>query len=93
MTIHRQTLDRQTLDTTNSGHDKPWTRQTLDAIEFMLRARQCILLQNFFTFSRIFSLCCTLIFHLFHRRQVLNYMERTAIKSSVRAWVIVLGLG
>jgi hypothetical protein len=24
---------------------------------------------------------------------LLNYMERTVIKSSVRAWVIVLGLG
>jgi hypothetical protein len=31
--IHRQTLDRQTLDTTNPGQDKPWTRQTLDRIE------------------------------------------------------------
>jgi hypothetical protein len=30
--IHRQTLDRQTLDTTNPGQDKPWTRQTLDSI-------------------------------------------------------------
>jgi hypothetical protein len=28
--IHRQTLDRQTLETTNPGHDKPWTGQTLD---------------------------------------------------------------
>jgi hypothetical protein len=28
------------------------------------------------------------IFHLFHRRQVHNYMERTVIKSRVRAWVI-----
>jgi hypothetical protein len=56
---------RQTLDTTNPGHDKPRTRQTLDTIEVMLWARQCILLQNFFTFSRIFSFCCTLICHLF----------------------------
>jgi hypothetical protein len=47
---------RQTLDTTNPGQDKPRTRKTLDTTEVKLRARQCILLQNFFTFSRIFSL-------------------------------------
>jgi hypothetical protein len=56
---------QQTLDTTNPGHDKLRTGQTLDTIEVRLRARQWILLQNFFPFSRIFSLCCTLIFHLF----------------------------
>jgi hypothetical protein len=34
-----------------------------------------------------------LIFHLYHRRQVLNYMDRIVIKSRVNAWFIVLGLG
>jgi hypothetical protein len=34
-----------------------------------------------------------LIFHLYHRRQVLNYMVRIVITSRVSAWSIVLGLG
>jgi hypothetical protein len=34
-----------------------------------------------------------LVFHLFHCRIVLNYMDRIVIKSRVRACFIVLGLG
>jgi hypothetical protein len=34
-----------------------------------------------------------LIFHLYHRRQVHNCMDRIVIKSMVSAWFIVLGLG
>jgi hypothetical protein len=34
-----------------------------------------------------------LIFHLYHRRQVLNCMDWIVIKSRVSAWFILLGLG
>jgi hypothetical protein len=101
-TLDRQTLDRQTLEMTNHGHDKPWTRQTPDTTNpghnrsyAKGKAVYCKLLQNLFTFSQIFSLCCTLIFHLFLQAtgQELNFMERTVIKSRARDWIIVLGLG
>jgi hypothetical protein len=77
--------------TTKPGATKPGATRTGK----MRRSREILhmLLQNFFTFSWIFSLCCTLIFNLFHRQQELNYMERNVIKSRVRAWVIVLRLG
>jgi hypothetical protein len=33
------------------------------------------------------------IFRLYHRHQIPNFMNRTVIKSTVRAWVTAFGLG
>jgi hypothetical protein len=45
---------RQTLDTTNPGHDKPWTRQTLDTIGYV-RNKAVNTVNNTFTHSPGFS--------------------------------------
>jgi hypothetical protein len=61
---------------TNPGHDKPWTQQTTDTTnprhdkprtQYKLGYEQgsVCYYKTFITFSRIFSLSCTLIFHFF----------------------------
>jgi hypothetical protein len=79
---------RQTLDTTNPGHDEPRTRQSLDTTVYV-RNKAVNTVTKLLSFSRIFSLLHP-DFNLFHRRQVyVLYMDGIVIKSRVRARVIV----